>query len=258
MPQNPQPPQSPPPDLPNAAPTETDPPPVDSNKELIKKIRAERRAKQKEIREQQKERTGHRPPSAILASAIPLGNCAMYDPQDRLLCRCDEDKLQWYLSRDLADLVSENPRAIKLRFAPKGTGHFGDQFYMAVHENQCAVCGKKETLTKHHVIAREYRTHMPEWVKSRSSHDILLLCPVCHDRYEDAAYHLRLTLAQELGLKYDSGVASKLPFGRYSDETSGRVQEQCGISNRDRLSIIFWGRFVVNKDAQQIISARIP
>ncbi|KAM2587665.1 hypothetical protein EV1_045207 [Malus domestica] len=58
-------------------------------------------------------------------------NCRIYADDGRLLCYCDRRKLEWYLRRDLAKLVDENPPAIMLLFEPKGRPEDeGNDFYI--------------------------------------------------------------------------------------------------------------------------------
>ncbi|KAM1666448.1 hypothetical protein ACFX1X_046088 [Malus domestica] len=58
-------------------------------------------------------------------------NCRIYADDGRLLCYCDRRKLEWYLRRDLAKLVDENPLAIMLLFEPKGRPEDeGNDFYI--------------------------------------------------------------------------------------------------------------------------------
>ncbi|KAI4334090.1 hypothetical protein L6164_018823 [Bauhinia variegata] len=60
-------------------------------------------------------------------------NCRIYANDGRLLCYCDRRKLEWYLSRDLAKLVDEDPPAIMLLFEPKGRPEDEDNdFYIQI------------------------------------------------------------------------------------------------------------------------------
>jgi hypothetical protein len=47
-------------------------------------------------------------------------NCRILSPQGVGLATCGVKKVRWYLDRDLAELVSESPPVIKLKFTPKG------------------------------------------------------------------------------------------------------------------------------------------
>jgi hypothetical protein len=105
-------------------------------------------------------------------------NCRMRGPDGVLLCTCNYKKIQWYISRDLADLVEEDPPTIQLRFQPGGRGHVGDPYYLAKKENKCVVCGHGENYIRHSIVPHSYRKCFPIEKKSRSSHDIVLVCVV--------------------------------------------------------------------------------
>jgi hypothetical protein len=133
------------------------------------------------------------------------GNCSVLHPDGTLMFRCDEDRIDWYLSRDLAVLVSEEPPVIQLTFTPKGKGHIGEPFYLSEKSNSCVVCGATENLTRHHAVPHCYRRHFPEHLKSRSSHDVLPCCIECHEKYEVEAQKLKKELATKYGLPINGG-----------------------------------------------------
>jgi hypothetical protein len=125
-------------------------------------------------------------------------NCKIFAPDGELLCCCSEKKIKWYLDRGLAEQLPDEPRSIRLLFEPDGRGHAGDPFYLGSKENQCVVCGSTEMLTKHHSVPYCYRKHFPEEYKCSSSHDVLLTCATCHDRYERLADDLK----RDISIKY--------------------------------------------------------
>jgi len=47
-------------------------------------------------------------------------NCRILSPEGVGLATCGLKKVRWYLERDLAELVSEDPAVIRLKFTPKG------------------------------------------------------------------------------------------------------------------------------------------
>jgi hypothetical protein len=113
-----------------------------------------------------------------------------------LICNINRKKVEWYLSRGIAELVSEDPPTIRLLFEAGGRGNAGDDFYLSTKENRCVACGSKEqyvrfSIVPHNVRTRlrnvcsalltllQYRKWMPDRVKGRSSFDIVLLCPRC-------------------------------------------------------------------------------
>jgi exonuclease 3'-5' domain-containing protein 2 len=123
----------------------------------------------------------------------------MFSPDGELMCCCSEQKIQWYLSRGLAELLPNDPTSIRLLFKPKGSGHAGDPYYLAHKENHCVVCGSTEILTKHHCVPHVYRKHFPSKLKESASHDVVLLCGHCHDQYETAANKFK----KQIGLEYN-------------------------------------------------------
>ena len=44
----------------------------------------------------------------MIAKGKIYGNCIMLALDGTMLCRCDEKKINWYLSRGLAELVSDS------------------------------------------------------------------------------------------------------------------------------------------------------
>jgi len=117
------------------------------------------------------------------------------------LSKCDLKKVQWYLSRNLADVITDNPLTIKLRFEPHGKGHAGVPYYMAAKENKCVACGEEEKLVKHSIVPHCYRTHFPERYKGRTSHDIVLLCNQCHCVISGSISNLRSLLVKEFDIQ---------------------------------------------------------
>ncbi|KAJ4457155.1 hypothetical protein PAPYR_7449 [Paratrimastix pyriformis] len=62
-------------------------------------------------------------------------------------------------------------------------------------------------LTKHHIVPYLYRHYFPHALKAHLSHDVVLLCHACHERYEQHADCLKTTIAHELGLSLGPDVA---------------------------------------------------
>lgn len=107
-------------------------------------------------------------------------------------------RAKWYLDRDLAEIVSEDPPTIKLKFIPNGYGNKGDAFSLAQKHNRCVVCGTEENLTKHHIVPSMYRKFFPVKIKSRSAHDVVVICVECHDEYERIAMNLKKEMEMEI------------------------------------------------------------
>lgn len=128
------------------------------------------------------------------------GNCQVLSPDGILMFRCDEKKANWYLKRDLADIVSRKPLTVKLNFKPNGLGNHNREFGLSEMPNICVVCGTKDFLNKHHVVPYCYRRYLPTNIKSHNHHDVLSTCIDCHERYERMADELK----KELSIKYNS------------------------------------------------------
>jgi exonuclease 3'-5' domain-containing protein 2 len=97
----------------------------------------------------------------------------------------------------LATKVSDDPLTIRLAFEPKGraVGEVG-QYYTQVKENQCVVCGRKESYVRKNVVPREYRKFFPTVMKDHTSHDVLLLCSHCHQISDMSDLNLRKKLTE--------------------------------------------------------------
>lgn len=120
-------------------------------------------------------------------SNIIYENWKVFSLHRKLMFRCNEKKAQWYLKRDLAVMLPDEPRSIKLTFEAKGDGHKKDDYMVEDRSNICVSCGTDQHLTIHHVVPEMYRHWMPLVVKSKSSRDLLLLCKQCHNDYEGEA-----------------------------------------------------------------------
>ncbi|KAA8524681.1 hypothetical protein F0562_011104 [Nyssa sinensis] len=128
-------------------------------------------------------------------------NCRIYANDGRLLCYCDRRKLEWYLGRDLAKLIDDNPPAIMLLFEPKGRPQDEDNdFYIQSKKNICVGCGEGNHYLRYRVIPSCYRMHFPEHLKSHRSHDIVLLCVDCHEIAHAAAEKYKKQIAAEFGI----------------------------------------------------------
>lgn len=130
---------------------------------------------------------------------MPLyDNCYLQAPDGELLCTCDTKKALWYVQRDLATVITESPYTIRLNFEPSGrsVGEVG-RFYQTPKQNKCVVCGKNESYVRKNIIPLEYRKSFPDIMKSHISHDVLLLCPECHQQSNVSDLSIRLKLAKQ-------------------------------------------------------------
>ena len=73
----------------------------------------------------------------------------MVAPDGEVLANCNKEKVQWYLEKDLAEIICQDPLTIRLKFEPNGRKNrdqndlYDDSFYVAERENKCVVCGTK-------------------------------------------------------------------------------------------------------------------
>ena len=114
-------------------------------------------------------------------------SCKMLAPDGQQLCFCDFKKMTWYLERNLATLISNDPPVFKLIFEPNARGCVDENlkssnFYIESRTNCCVICGKTKNYLRFHVIPILYRSCFPENLKSHKSHDVVLLCLECHER----------------------------------------------------------------------------
>ncbi|KAG6456921.1 hypothetical protein O3G_MSEX010014 [Manduca sexta] len=125
-------------------------------------------------------------------------NCFMQAPDGELLCTCDDKKAMWYVEKELADVVTESPLTVRLRFEPAGrcVGDVG-RYYQLTKENKCVVCSGETSCIRKNVVPREYRKYFPEIMKDHSSHDVVLLCAECHRASNMRDQTLRERLAAE-------------------------------------------------------------
>ncbi|XP_047358528.1 exonuclease 3'-5' domain-containing protein 2 isoform X1 [Vespa velutina] len=123
-------------------------------------------------------------------------NCYLQAPDGDILCTCDRKKAEWYIKKNLADVVEEQPFTVRLKFEPSGRalGEVG-QYYTQIKINQCVVCGASENFIRKNVVPREYRKYFPLVMKAHQSHDVLLLCPTCHENSKSHDLQLRRKLA---------------------------------------------------------------
>lgn len=135
----------------------------------------------------------------------------MEAPDGELLCTCDKSKAEWYVSKGLAAVLNEDPFTIRLTFEPAGraVGEVG-KYYTIAKENKCVVCGKEETFIRKNVVPREYRKHFPVVMKDHTSHDVLLLCTICHQLSNMSDLNLRQKLAEMCNAPIQSQETTRL------------------------------------------------
>jgi hypothetical protein len=168
-------------------------------------------------------------------------------------------RVDWYVERGLAKVVSSDPHTIQLLFEPNGLGNYNDDYYLAEKENVCVVCGIQSDLTKHHALPRCFRKHFPSYLKRYDSHDVLLVCRDCHELYEVHATELKkklvcgtnVTSMEEEDVTHIRAIKAAKTLIRYADKIPDdsalrlmlRIEEYAGDFNDDIVAQLANERF---------------
>lgn len=120
--------------------------------------------------------------SLMEPNRIIYDNFNVYSPNGELMFKANKRKLTWYLKKDLAQVISNDPLAIKLKFKPKGLGLYGKE--LEDIKNICCVCGTDNKLTRHHVLPHCFKKYLPQKYKSHQNTNVVCLCRDCHNQYE--------------------------------------------------------------------------
>lgn len=123
-------------------------------------------------------------------------NCKILAPDGALLSRVGSRRAKWYVSRNLARVVSDKPLIIQLNFEPKSRT-VQTSYCLLEKKNQCVVCGSTTELTRHHCVPTCYRTLFASKIKDHNGYDILVLCSECHTSYENHATLFKKQIAEE-------------------------------------------------------------
>jgi len=137
---------------------------------------------------------------AASRKSVLYENCKMLSPQGEILCVISNKKAKWYIDKQLADSISVNPLIIKLKFQPNGKGHSEDNYYLSPKENKCVVCGEVSDFMRHSIVPHSYRKYFDLKYKSRSSHDIVLLCRKCTEKVGIEDLKMKRILAFETNI----------------------------------------------------------
>lgn len=160
------------------------------------------------------------------------GNCQVLSPDGILMFRCDEKKANWYLNRNLGEIVSNSPLTVKLNFEPRGLGNHNKGFGLSEMGNKCVSCGSEEYLTRHHVVPYCYRRYFPLEVKSHNFHDVLSLCVDCHESYERKADELKFNLANVHNAPINGELETKKDLVKYVKIAKTLIGDTSTIPNK--------------------------
>lgn len=128
-------------------------------------------------------------------------NCELYRPNGEFMSFCSKDRLKWYLSNNLGEIIEGKNNAIRLKFEPKYVS--SNESTSIKRENKCYVCGAINELIKFRVIPTEYKKFFPEEWKSHNSIDLLPLCKECSRYASSYTQDLKDQLCEEYDIYRD-------------------------------------------------------
>lgn len=130
------------------------------------------------------------------------GGNRIYSPDGKYMFSCSDKRFHWYAERDLLEIRKPCPNGIgHLTFSPEGNGFSDNPELLVFKENKCVVCGTTEKLTRHHVVPKRYRKHLPYDMKANMEYDVFPLCVQCHTKYEESALDFDRELCDQYGLE---------------------------------------------------------
>jgi len=162
------------------------------------------------------------------ARRTPLyGNCMIVAPDGQPLCRTNQKKIDWYLERDLGEIIANDPVTLRLRFEPAGRKGADHPYNTSRKENHCVCCGGTDEITRHHVVPHCFRKFFPDDRKNHCLHDVLPLCIPCHDKYEKHASDLKKKYSQSMGIP-TSGIGCRMDKMIYSVRAAAHALKNFG------------------------------
>ncbi len=153
-----------------------------------------------------------------------------------------ERRAQFYVERGLVTSDPENPKHLTLKKSPPGYGFYNTalhEYHLRPKVNQCVVCASQEELTKHHVLPIIFQRYYPNERGDAGvrSHDLLLLCLECHERYEqDFANPTREEMAKQYGANRHHRLETNIALARVIKNAKTLVRtENIPVGIRDNL-----------------------
>lgn len=162
----------------------------------------------------------------------------------------------------MAELIEENPPAIRLKFEPKGRPEDEDNdFYIQTKKNMCVGCGEQNHYLRYRVIPSCYRIHFPEHLKSHRSHDIVLLCVDCHEIAHAAAEKYKRKIAAELGIPLFIQKVVDSTQGEFANGSTTINADEEGVSplqlRTAAMALLRYGTSMPSKRRDELIQVSI-
>lgn len=160
-------------------------------------------------------------------------NCFLIGPDKQVLATVNRNKAEWYLHKNLGVIEKESPFTVQLLFEPSGRPMPDADYYTTVKDNVCVVCGSTESFVKKNIIPHDYRKYFPLELKDHMSHDVLLMCLLCHRTAQVYDEELR----QELANKYHAPFGTKAHMYKVDNPHLGKVRSAAKalLKNADRI-----------------------
>ena len=179
------------------------------------------------------------------------GSCKMLAPNGEQLCFCDNKKMTWYVSRNLAEIISENPPIFKLFFEPDDKEKKSD-FYISSRENCCVICGDTKDYMRFHIIPIIYRSCFPENLKSHRCHDVVLLCANCHELANKIYDKKKEEISKKYGIPLNIQSDNKKIYNSLKS-----LKKKCSILQKDNKEIPEFSKNKIKKSMIRVIEELI-
>lgn len=145
-------------------------------------------------------------------------NCRMFSPDGTFMAMVNRKKANYYISNNLADVVHDDEDGLyfKLRFIPKKVRQ--EDYCKEIKENLCVVCGATQELSRHHIVPRCYKKHLPPKYVRKMFYDTVVLCFNCHSSYEEIAnlYKKDLFKLRNIDIEIPQCILNKYKVGSYA------------------------------------------
>jgi hypothetical protein len=164
-------------------------------------------------------------------------NCIIQAPDGVNLSRCGRKKFRWYLNNGLADVVSDDPPTIRLRFEPSGREGVNDPYLLEGKPNICVVCGDESHLTRHHIIPYCFIRHMALEYKVDIIRDIFPLCRPCHNEYEKFSWDKREELLNRFDISIENQKTKRSQSKRASSAAHTIINHQDKIPENRKIEL---------------------
>lgn len=149
------------------------------------------------------------------AAKSKFENCTIFTKDDKFLSHCSRKKYNWYVKKNLVDIVSDKIIKLKFDYKLKGNAKTVNEMPKSEIQTQCVVCGLKNDLIKFHIVPMEFRQYFPIEMKSHTGHNRVTICKICHgevcslySRYREELFErFNISLNKQ---KYDLKMASNV------------------------------------------------